>query len=79
MLRRKIEQSLARWKDLPDRKPLLIKGCRQCGKTFSVLDFAHKHYEAVIYIHFFQNPDYTSCFSCSLETDNLIMMISALL
>ena len=79
MLRRKIEQSLARWKDLPDRKPLLIKGCRQCGKTFSVLDFAHKHYEHVIYLNFFQNPDYNSVFSGSLETDNLIMMISALL
>ena len=42
MLKRKIEQKLTDWKNTPDHKPLIIKGCRQCGKTFSVLDFAKK-------------------------------------
>ena len=60
-------------------KPLIIKGCRQCGKTFSVLEFAKKNYKHVVYLNFFENPDYASVFSGSLEVDNIIMMLSALL
>lgn len=79
MLKRKIEQKLINWKNAPEHKPLLIKGCRQCGKTFSVLDFANKNYKNVVYLNFFENPDYTSVFAGSLEIDNIIMMLSALL
>lgn len=79
MLRRKIEQSLINWKNTPDHTPLIIKGCRQCGKTYSVRDFAKKHYEHEVYLNFFKNPDYISIFEGSLEIDNLIVMMSALL
>lgn len=79
MLKRKIEQSLMEWKNTPNRKPLIIKGCRQCGKTFSVLDFARKTYKNVVYLNFFENPDYASVFSGSLEIDNIVMLLSALL
>ncbi|WP_363323821.1 AAA family ATPase [uncultured Dubosiella sp.] len=56
-----------------------MKGCRQCGKTYSVLDFAKKNYENVIYLNFFENPDYASVFSGSLNMDSITLMISALL
>ena len=79
MLKRKIEEQLAEWKTTPGHKPLIIKGCRQCGKTFSVLEFVKKHYKHVVYLNFFENPDYASVFSGSLEIDNLIMLLSALL
>lgn len=79
MLKRKIEQSLDEWKKTPNHKPLIIKGCRQCGKTFSVLDFAKKNYKHVVYLNFFENPDYASVFAGSLEIDNIVMMLSALL
>lgn len=79
MLKRKIEQRLTEWKNTPNKKPLIIKGCRQCGKTFSVLEFAKRNYTHVVYLNFFENPDYTSVFSGSLEIDNIIMMLSALL
>lgn len=79
MLKRKIEQRLQEWKRSPNRKPLLIKGCRQCGKTYSVLDFAKKNYKHVIYLNFFENPDYCSIFEGSLEIDNITMLLSALL
>ena len=79
MLKRKIESRLKEWKNTQSRKPLIIKGCRQCGKTFSVLDFARKNYTHVVYLNFFENPDYASVFSGSLEVDNIIMMLSALL
>ncbi len=70
MLKRKIEQSLTEWKNSANHKPLIIKGCRQCGKPFSVLDFAKKSYKNVVYLNSFENPDYASVFSGSLEIDN---------
>lgn len=78
MLRRKIEQTLIEWKNTENHKPLIIKGCRQCGKTFSVLDFAQKNYKHVVYLNFFENPNYASAFAGSLEIDNIVMMLSAL-
>jgi len=79
MLRRKIEQQLLDWKNTEQRTPLIIKGCRQCGKTSSVMQFAKNNYKHVVYLNFFQNPDYNAIFSGSLEIDQLIMMTSALL
>lgn len=79
MLKRKIEQQLLNWKNAENHNPLIIKGCRQCGKTFSVMEFAKKNYERVVYLNFFQNPDYEAVFAGSLEIDYLIMMMSALL
>ncbi|MDE6738278.1 MAG: ATP-binding protein [Lachnospiraceae bacterium] len=79
MLKRKITQSLIDWKNTSGHKPLVIKGCRQCGKTFSVMDFAKKYYKNVVYLNFFENPDYAAVFAGSLEIDNIIMLLSALL
>ena len=79
MLKRKIEKTLENWKNTPNHSPLIIKGCRQCGKTFSVRDFAKKNYKHEVYINFLENPSYISIFDGSLEIDNLTMMMSALL
>lgn len=79
MLKRKIEQDLINWKNTENRKPLIIKGCRQCGKTFSVMDFAKKNYKNVVYLNFYENPDYAAVFAGSLEINNIILMLSALL
>lgn len=79
MLKRKIEQDLIKWKNTENHKPLIVKGCRQCGKTYSVKKFAEENYKYVVYINFFSNPDYVSVFSGSLEVDNLTMMMSAVL
>lgn len=79
MLRRKIEKTLLDWKNTPNHKPLILKGCRQCGKTFSVLEFAKKNYEHVVYLNFFVNPQYASVFSGSLEVDHITMLLSALM
>lgn len=79
MLQRKIESELVRWKNAPQRKPLVIKGCRQCGKTFIVRQFAERNYENVVYINFIENPDYSTAFDGSLEVDHLVMLLSAML
>ena len=79
MLKRKITQKLLEWKNTPQHKPLIIKGCRQCGKTYSTLDFAKKNYQSVVYINFFEDSAYKDIFAGSLNVDNLIMLMSALL
>lgn len=79
MLKRKIETVLKNWKDTNGHKPLVIKGCRQCGKTFSVRQFARENYAHVIYLNFYENKSYASVFSDSLEVDHLTMLLSALL
>lgn len=79
MLRRKIEQALIEWKNTAGHKPLIVKGCRQCGKTFSVIDFAKKNYDHVVYLNFFENPQYASVFADSLQVDHITMMLSALM
>ncbi len=79
MLKRKITQSLIDWKNTSGHKPLIIKGCRQCGKTFSVMDFAKNYYKNVVYLNFFENPDYASVFEGSLEINHIIMLLSALM
>lgn len=78
MLRRKIESELRAWKSDNNHNPLIIKGCRQCGKTYIVRKFAEENYKNVVYLNFFQNSDYASIFSGSLEIDYLVMMMSAL-
>lgn len=79
MLKRRIERAFEEWKNTPNHKPLIVKGCRQCGKTYSVLQFAQKNYMHVVYINFFENPSYASIFNGSLAVDDLIMYMSAIL
>lgn len=74
MLRRKIQDTLLQWKNTPGHKPLVIKGCRQCGKTFSVREFAKKNYKHEVYLNFLQDSSYASIFSGSLEVDHLVIL-----
>ncbi len=48
LLRRKIDAVLAAWKQNPQRKPLIVKGARQIGKTISIRAFGQANYESVI-------------------------------
>ena len=77
MLKRKIEKTLLNWLNTENRNPLILKGCRQCGKTFSVLRFAQQHYKHVVYLNFFENPDYRAIFEGSLKVDDVVLMMSA--
>ena len=78
MLNRKIYKTLNEWKLSSNKKPLIIKGCRQCGKTFSVMHFAKENYRHVIYVNFVQNPDYALAFKDSKMVDDITMNISAM-
>jgi len=78
MYRRKIEKELTKWKADKEHFPLVVKGCRQCGKTFSVINFANTNYKHVVYLDFFKNPEYKPIFSGSLEVDKLCLRISSI-
>ena len=48
-MERKIYAELLEWKDDPDRKPMILLGCRQVGKTFIVMEFGDREYENIAY------------------------------
>lgn len=75
-LRRKIDAYLRGWKDNPDRKPLIVKGPRQVGKTESVNHFAEANYGSVIYINFVEEPKYKLITEDGYKTDDVIKNIS---
>lgn len=79
MLRRKIERYLEDWKNSKQRKPLVIKGIRQCGKTFIVQKFARENYENIVYMNFILEPDKKSAFEGNLDVDTIILNLSALI
>ena len=78
MLKRKIDKYLTDWKNRPDRKPLIIKGARQIGKTRSVEWFASQNYASVIEINFIEQKKYREIFNDGFEVDAILKNISLL-
>ena len=75
-LKRKIDEMLRQWKADPKRKPLIVKGPRQIGKTESVHHFAEANYTSVIYINFVEEPKYKLITEDGYKTDDIIKNIS---
>lgn len=78
LLKRKIDKYLTDWKNKPDRKPLIIKGARQIGKTRSVEWFAGRNYVSVIEINFIEQKKYREIFNDGFEVDAILKNISLL-
>ncbi len=77
-LRRKIDDLLAAWAAHQERKPLIIKGARQVGKTEAISRFAHRYYKNVIEINFVIQKEYREIFSDGYEVDTILRNISFL-
>ena len=73
---RKIMKFLEEWKESSHRKPLILQGARQVGKTYSVLEFGRNHYENVAYFNFESNPKLAETFEESISPDYLIPILS---
>jgi len=73
---RKIMQYLKEWKKSPHRKPLILQGARQVGKTYSVLEFGRTEYENVAYFNFETNPTLNKTFDESISPNYLIPILS---
>lgn len=78
LLKRKIDKYLTDWKNRPDKKPLIIKGARQIGKTRSVEWFAGQNYASVIEINFIEQKKYREIFNDGFEVDAILKNISLL-
>ena len=78
LLKRKIDAFLAEWKRNPQRKPLIVKGARQIGKTRSIQAFGQANYESVIEINFVLQKKFRSIFDNGYEVDTIIKNISLL-
>ena len=74
--KRKIDKFLADWKNNHSRKPLIIKGARQIGKTESILHFAHENYENVVYINFVLDKKYTTIVNDGYDVETVVKNIT---
>ena len=72
MLKRKVISFLKEWKNRPNRKPLLIEGPRQVGKTFSVRTFAKVEYQSCFELNFLQFPSLKTIFSGDLSSEEIL-------
>lgn len=73
---RKIVKYFKTWKESPYRKPLILQGARQVGKTYSVLEFGRNEYENVAYFNFETDPKLIKTFEESIDPDYLIPLLS---
>ena len=76
LLKRKIDGYLTAWKNNPARKPLIVKGARQIGKTRSIEWFAYQNYKNVIQINFVEQKKYKAIFDDGFEVDAILKNIS---
>ena len=64
---------LLAWKASGRRKPLILNGARQVGKTWLLKEFGRRHYEGVAYINFESNDRMSRLFASNLDLDRLLM------
>lgn len=73
---RKIMSFLEQWKKSQHRKPLILQGARQVGKTYSILEFGRTHYENVAYFNFETNPKLNETFGENISPEYLVPILS---
>lgn len=77
-LRRKFDDYLLAWRADHNRKPLLVKGARQVGKTESIRHFAKANYDNVIEVNFVFQPEYRQITADGYKVENVVKRMSAL-
>lgn len=75
---RKIDVFLREWKVRKDHKPLIVKGARQIGKTYSIENFARENYANVVTINFVLQPQYRDIFQDGYDVDCVLKNITLL-
>jgi len=75
-MKRCIETALEQWRAKPQRKPLVVLGARQVGKTFALEQFGRRSFSASHIINFEQNPRFGDVFKGSLEPDRILQELA---
>ncbi|MBP5703445.1 MAG: ATP-binding protein, partial [Paludibacteraceae bacterium] len=78
MIERKIDTFLKEWKEDSNKKPLIVKGARQIGKTFSIMQFATSSYKYVVNINFALQEKFKTIFNDGFDVDSIINNITLL-
>jgi predicted AAA+ superfamily ATPase len=68
-MQRKLTTRLEEWRDNPNRKPLMVIGARQVGKTYAIDAFCRQHYETYHYFNLFDRADIVALFREEINTD----------
>ena len=76
-MRRKADELLRGWRDRADRKPLLVKGVRQCGKTYLLRTYAQDLFESVVYVNLENDRSARADFSGGLDPHSIVRAIEA--
>ena len=76
-IERNIIRDLVEWKDSLHRKPLLLKGVRQCGKTWTLRHFGEKYFANTVEFTFDKDPGLASFFSGAYDARRIISRLSA--
>lgn len=75
-MERTVMKKLEAWKRSPFRKPLVVQGARQVGKTYTLLEFGKRAYENIAYFNFETDPRYRELFDESIAPDYLVPLLS---
>ena len=79
-MKRSITKRLLSWKNQENRKPLIIRGARQVGKSYSVIDFGKNHFEGTVHIiDLEQHPDWHHIFKTNLDALRIVSELEILL
>lgn len=77
-MKRFVLDKLIKWKNSINRKPLILKGVRQCGKTYILKEFGNLNYENVAYFNFEQNKLLSKIFETDFDIDRIILELTAI-
>lgn len=75
-MKRDILSKLVAWKESPHRKPLILKGVRQVGKTWILKEFAEKHYKNLAYFNFDENEEYREFFEKTKDVKRILQNLT---
>ncbi|MCD4793303.1 MAG: AAA family ATPase [Bacteroidales bacterium] len=79
-MERKITSKLLEWKTGDNRKPLILRGARQVGKSYSIIDFGENHFQGSVHeINLEKHPDWHSVFDTNLDAKRIISDFEILL
>lgn len=74
-MRRKCTEALLQWKKNPHRRPLVLSGGRQTGKTWLLRDFGEKHYESTLYINLETDRPVSEFLSVPREAEEVLLFL----
>lgn len=77
-MKRNLMKSLKEWKNSPYRKPLILSGARQVGKTWLMKEFGRTEYTSTVYVNFDQDINAAGLFEGSINPDRIILGLRAL-